>query len=202
MLLTGIEKLRFVVTFLFFAYVCIFICGYNLGTIMANDDQRWIDELTYDEYDDLLRIMEKYPISDTSVVNTLIYIFDISLGGGLFLLMIKLWSVQNISNKRKEELNYVTLKQQIIGTTDTQVNCKKCNKNFTFKRNVGISTYIQCPFCLYEDTFDDKKDSLSKQKITICWNCKHEFSYIPNPYGIKQVTCPQCGQIGIIPKGS
>jgi len=57
-------------------------------------------------------------------------------------------------------------------------------------------------FCEIKDVNQKNEEKIINQKTltTVCWNCNYEFAYTPNPYGVKQVTCPNCGQIGIIPK--
>ena len=199
MLLTGMEKLRLVVTFLFFAYVIIYACAMISSNITTDADQQWIDGLTDDEYDELTNLMDNYPVVDTAIFDNMIFILDLSIGGGLLLLMIKLWTIQSISNTKSKELNYQTLKQEIVGTTDRQTKCRSCGQTFTFKSKIGIPTYIQCPFCSHRDVFDEtKQDNTHNQKTTVCWNCKHTYTYTPTLFRTQYVRCPKCGQQGII----
>ena len=76
----------------------------------------------------------------------------------------------NLYENKQEQ----TVEQKII-------KCWNCNKTYLTYRKV-------CPYCK------------QKPKVTICQNCNKDFAYSPNPYGVKQITCPHCGQIGIIQK--
>ena len=91
---------------------------------------------------------------------------------------------------------------------------EKIDNYETFILLIGFCYYIMLAFMIattaliltvkekQEDNILNYNPQVKTTNVTICWNCKHEFPYIPNPYGIKQVTCPKCGQIGIISKES
>ena len=94
--ISGIWKLRLVVTFLF-----ILIVGYLYLIISSADidfqaEDEFYYSLTTDEIETIQEIYRDYPVTGTDssyeLAGYLIYI----VGGGLFILMIKVWTTDSI----------------------------------------------------------------------------------------------------------
>ena len=99
----GIMKLRLVVTFLFLMMIVTIALSFVVSDIEYEAELEFYDELTEDEWDELIEIYEKYPTSDTVGIYGNIGICLYIVTGGLFILMVKVWGIQNISSKDKRK---------------------------------------------------------------------------------------------------
>jgi len=145
MIISGITKLRLSVAFLFFCYVALFTAGFFSGMESSENFDDWWDSLSYSEQDELVDLMENYETE--TAYDDFILIIDLVLGGGLFVLLLKVYKVNNISSNYKTNVDMVTLKRDIVGTEPFYATCDRCGTEFYFDKNVNEPTYVRCPKC-------------------------------------------------------
>ena len=97
--LSGIKKLRLVITILFLLSALLTISTLIIGSIEQNNEQQFIEQLTWEDYDTLNEIYNSYPTSGVvvpdmvySMLGWLLYIIT----GMLFFLMVRVWNTNNI----------------------------------------------------------------------------------------------------------
>ena len=145
--ISGIQKLRYMITFLLFCYIMIYIIAIIQLNIEDDADLEWINSLNDDEVDTLLDLYDRYPTTNTSGFNNILLILNWSIGGGLFIVFLKVWRTEVINNKIQATLNYNTFKRDVVGVSLIEVQCSQCNTIFSTKKNIGIPTETICPVC-------------------------------------------------------
>ena len=97
--LNGMKKLRLTITILFLLAALLTISTIIAGSINMNNEQQFLEELTWEDYDTLNDIYNRYPTKGMvvpdivySMLGWLLYIIT----GLLFFLMVKVWKVQAI----------------------------------------------------------------------------------------------------------
>jgi len=94
--LSGIMKLRLVITFLFLMMTVTIVLSFVVDDIEYGLESKFYDELTENEMDELIEIYEKYPISNTGVMYEVLGFCIYITTGGLFILTIKVWMIRKI----------------------------------------------------------------------------------------------------------
>lgn len=109
--------------------------------------EEWIYSLSDSDVDTLVDLYESYPLVDTTALDNILLVFDWMLGGGLFIVFLKVWRTESINNETQMTLNYNTFKRDIVGVSLIDVQCSNCNTIYKTKKNVGIPTETICPVC-------------------------------------------------------
>lgn len=97
--ISGMLKLRLIITTLFILSATVLVFSYIIGTVDADSEREFSERLTWDDYYALNEIYDKYP-SSTFVIPFIIYEmvgwFMIIMTGMLFVLTIKVWFIHAI----------------------------------------------------------------------------------------------------------
>lgn len=134
-------------------------------------------------YGEIESILDNFYISEEDIITeensytTLVlvaFIFCISglVVGRISKRQIKGTSIATGKTAYANKIQHQSTEQKII-------KCWNCGKRYFNYREV-------CPYC-----------KQASNKI-LCPNCKNKFGFISNPYGVTQVTCPNCSYTRII----
>ena len=94
--LSGIVKLRLVITVMFLIALASVIVSIWAVTIELDAEAEFYEKLTWDDRDDLERIFAKYPDTGTTGILMLSGYMIYFITGMLFFLMYKVWNVKEI----------------------------------------------------------------------------------------------------------
>lgn len=213
---SGISKLRFAVTLLFIFYVIMVVGIFIASDVEYRAEKKFIDSLTDSEintiiglYEDLEDSYVDYPETNVDEIYNITGWLYYIIGGGLFVLMIKVHTVSVITDVGEEEVNLMTLRRDIVGKTTEDAQCPDCGCVFPFEYNVGMKSYIQCPFCETEGIYEEdwyvksiKRRRYTKNKTTVpravCSKCGANVDYFRMGFGKTYTRCRQCGYDGYI----
>ena len=96
MKITGIMKLRLATTFLFILIVGYLFIIMSSADIDLNIEEEFYMSLSDEQIDTLEDIFINYPETDTDQNYELAYYLSLIITGGLFILMIKVWTIKRI----------------------------------------------------------------------------------------------------------
>lgn len=130
MILSGMMKLRVAITMLFMIIVISLLLSFMAVDTEEKEIDMWYDTLSDVEIEELNELYTNFPYESESdnlyeVSGLLVWL----LTGGLFILMIKVWQVEDITSLESKE----TTKREII-------ICSNCQKQY-------LSYHEHCPYC-------------------------------------------------------